>query len=431
MKHLFCLVLFTAVVFSSDINGQNNPVDTNDKLPKEELLYPELVNEFYSLNGDQLFWIETGLRYKLLERIDSAYFSGLIQKKYHFGELRSYVSTSSNDSVTSKATDRLFTDAAIALCKDLYQGYKMSPWVGYDQLSPEYSNRDNEYLLKSILASSTADKFHSLTTSLEPSLPDYIILKNELKEQQEKGHSDTVRLLLLTINYFRWIHHFGFEKFIVVNLPEARLRYYEKDSAVLDMKTVVGKTSTPSPRFATICDQVILYPYWYVPRSITFNEYLPKIKRDPSWIDANNMQVIDGAGKVMDHLKMNWASYHAGYFPYTIRQSTGCDNALGVIKFNIISPYGVYLHDTNNKTAFLSGLRYYSHGCIRIEEPLELGNKMLYGKLDTTYLQSCFKEKKPEFIKLEHPVPVFSVYMQVVVDQLGKIHYYKDIYKLR
>ncbi len=266
--------------------------------------------------------------------------------------------------------------------------------------------------------------------SLEPGDKEYAALKKELGNQVEKDHKDTVAILQLSMNYYRWVHHFKFEKMIVINLPEARLRYYENDSLVLNMKTVVGKTSTPTPRFATVCDQVILYPYWYVPASILFTEYLPRIRKNPSWIDANNMQVVDGSGKIMDHMKMNWASFNAGNFPFMLRQSTGCDNALGVIKFNIATPYGVYLHDTNNKTAFFSGLRYYSHGCIRIEEPFELGNKLLAGKLDTAYLQSCFRDKRPEFIKLVQHVPVFSVYMQAVGSTSGKVFYYRDIYKL-
>ena len=143
------------------------------------------------------------------------------------------------------------------------------------------------------------------------------------------------------------------------------------------------------------------------------------------------MQVVDGAGKVLNHYELDWASYHAGNFPYMVRQSTGCDNALGVIKFNIVTPYGVYLHDTNNKTAFLSASRFFSHGCMRIEEPLELGNRLLAGSLDTRFLQSCFKEQIPKFIKLEKPVPVFAVYMRAVADITGKIRYYKDVYKLK
>lgn len=406
-----------------------------DPIDNEKLFHPSLVNTFYSLNSYKLFWmgqesVNTTLRRQLVNSIDSAYRFGLADRQYHKEELLLQLISKTGDSLMLMKADRIYTDAAIALCKDVYQGYRMRPWVGYDQLSAQYESKDNEHLLNLLLRVSTAMDFELLVASLEPKHREYILLKSELSNQLEKGHKDTVAMLQLSMGCYRWIHHFDFKKYIVVNLPEARLRYYENDSLLLNMKTVVGKTSTPTPRFATICDQVVLYPYWYVPRSITFNEYLPKIKRNPSWIDANNMQIIDGSGKVMNHLKMNWNSYHTGYFPYIIRQSTGCDNALGVIKFNIITPYGVYLHDTNNKTVFLSGQRYYSHGCIRLEEPFVLGDKLLPGKLDSAYLQSCFKQKMPEFIKLEQPVPVFSVYMPAVGDTEGKISYYKDVYKL-
>jgi hypothetical protein len=431
MKKLFSLVIFTTIFHLQDINSQGGPKDlTGDLKNEERLIHPVLVKRFYTLNSNNKFWTKQDLRSQLIHCIDTAFYLRLIQKKYHFEELSSCADSIQPDSIASWKTDRLYTDAAIAFCKDLYQGYKMRPWVGYDQLSEKYLKADDEYLLQRILTAYTADNLWLMTASLEPAHKEYRMLKDELTRQLEKNHADTVQILQLSMNYYRWIHHFRFEKLIVINLPDARLRYYENDSLQLNMKVVVGRASTPTPRFATISDQVTLYPYWYVPQSITFNEYLPKIKQNPLWIDTHNMQVIDGSGKIMDHLKMNWASYHAGYFPYTIRQSTGCDNALGVIKFNIISPYGVYLHDTNNKAAFLSGLRYYSHGCIRIEEPLELGNKLLAGKLDTAFLQSCFKERKPEFIKLEKPVPVFSVYMQATVDEPGRVHYYKDVYKL-
>jgi L,D-transpeptidase YcbB len=142
------------------------------------------------------------------------------------------------------------------------------------------------------------------------------------------------------------------------------------------------------------------------------------------------MQVVDGSGRLVNHHQLNWSSFHAGYFPYILRQSTGCDNALGILKFNINTPYGVYLHDTNNKTAFLSGSRFYSHGCIRLEDPLALGNRLLSGKLDTAFLQSCFKEQKPVPVQVKKPVPVFVVYMPVSADEKGKLYYYKDVYKL-
>jgi len=199
---------------------------------------------------------------------------------------------------------------------------------------------------------------------------------------------------------------------------------------MLFMRAVVGKPSTPTPRFAAYFNEVILYPYWYPPASIVFNELLPKIKRNPSIIDSWNMQVTDKNGKIVNHLKLNWSAFYTGNFPYILRQSTGCDNSLGILKFNISSPYGVYLHDTNNKTAFLSASRFYSHGCMRIEEPIKLANHILHEKLDTSFLQSCFKEQKPIPVQLDNPIPVFVVYMMAEADPTGKIRYYKDIYNL-
>jgi L,D-transpeptidase YcbB len=436
---LFSLIFPVSFFLLLNDNSRNKLVKDfemkTDMGSNEKLLYPALVSKFYILNNNNLFWMLPGKQYELLRQqlinsTDTAFYLGLTREKYHSVELKSLPSSKMTDSLTLLKADQFYTDAAIALLKDVYHGYKMQPWVGYDQLSGKYADTDNEYLLHALLNQQTSDQFKLLIDLLEPQHKEYAALKQELRKQKEKKAEDTVTFLKTSMNYYRWIHHFSFDRFIVINLPAARLQYYEKDSVVINMKTVVGKPSTPTPRFATVCDQIILYPYWYVPRSITFNEYLPKIKNNPGWLDAHNMQVIDGSGKILNHHKLNWSSFHSGYFPYIIRQSTGCDNALGVIKFNIVTPYGVYLHDTNNKTAFLSGLRYYSHGCMRLEEPLELGNRLLAGKLDTTFLQSCFKEQKPVPVLLEKPVPVFVVYMLAETDAKEKVRYYKDVYKL-
>lgn len=414
---------------------QNESFSITTRTPQERLQYPELVSAWYQLNGNQLSWLASDaksitLRKELLALMDTAFNARLIKTVYHRRELQTYADSNIADSLEAQKADRMFTDAAIALCKDLAEGYHSGPWVGYDQLTAKWSPALDKVLVVRIITAVTTGSLPALVHTLEPAHTSYIALKAELKRHLERKHNDSAAKVVASMNLYRWIHHFGFTKFIVVNLPEARLRYYEADSMVLDMKTVVGKPSTPSPRFATVCDQAILYPYWYVPPSIIFKEYLPLIKQNPGWLDAHNMQVVDGRGKVLNHYKLNWPAFHSGYFPYSIRQSTGCDNALGVIKFNIITPYGVYLHDTNNKTAFLSGSRFYSHGCIRIEEPIKLGNRILPRQLDTAYLQSCFRDQQPHPVKLQEPVPVFSVYMPVVADPSGRVKYYRDVYKL-
>jgi L,D-transpeptidase YcbB len=370
------------------------------------------------------------LRRQLLSVIDTSFKYGLIKRQYHYPEIKKWVDTASIDSVILNKTEKIFTDAAIAVFKDIYQGYTLRPGIGFDPVSPKFADKDDEYLLSLLLSVRYTSQLLTIPGLLEPNEKEYLQLKAELKLQQEKRDMVKIEQLITSMNYFRWIHHFSLNKFIVINIPSSYLRYYEEDSMVLFMKTVLGKTATPTPRFAAYFNEIILYPYWYPPASIIFNELLPKIKKNPSIIDSWNMQVVDQNGKILNHHALNWSSFHSGNFPYILRQSTGCDNSLGIIKFNINSPYGVYLHDTNNKTAFLSGLRFYSHGCIRIEEPIKLGNHILHEKLDTAFLQSCFKEQKPIPVLLDNPVPVFVVYMMAEADPAGKIRYYRDIYNL-
>ena len=88
------------------------------------------------------------------------------------------------------------------------------------------------------------------------------------------------------------------------------------------------------------------------------------------------------------------------------------------------------MHDTNNKTAFLSASRFYSHGCIRLEQPIELGNLLLNNRLDTTFLQSCYKEQLPVPVDLLKPIPVFVIYSMAETDSIDRVKYYKDIYGL-
>ncbi len=398
-------------------------------------IYPKLVEQFYGQNQHQLRWMLPGteaalLRQTLLNLMDSSLRQGLIPTIYHPELSGKKAELLPADTVEQWRLDRLYTDAVLALFQDIFQGVKESPWLGYDAVSEKYRQSDGVKMIQCLLQAKTAADLVITADLLEPKDSVYLALKNEYRRFQQANRKDSLRLVRLSMNYYRWYMHFQADKMIVINLASARLIYYENSRPVLQMKTVLGKPSTPSPRFAAWCDQAILYPYWYVPRSITFNEYLPIIRQNPSWLDAKNMQVVDGKGKVVDHHRLNWSSFHAGYFPYTIRQSTGCDNALGVIKFNISTPYGVYLHDTNNKTAFFSGYRYFSHGCIRLEDPYELGDYLLEHTLDTTFLQSCYRQQQPVVEKLKAPVAVVSVYMPAWPGSGGKVFYYKDVYGL-
>jgi murein L,D-transpeptidase YcbB/YkuD len=164
--------------------------------------------------------------------------------------------------------------------------------------------------------------------------------------------------------------------------------------------------------------------------SIAVEEFLPKIKRNRKWLKEQNMQVIDRRGFLLNADTINWRKMNSGYFPYTLRQSTGCDNALGVLKLEFSSPYGVYIHDTNNKASFLRTYRFLSHGCIRIEEPLLLGRLLLNDKIDTSLLQSCLLEQKSIYKKISSPIPVFVIYTLAHPSTQSGVSFTRDVYRL-
>jgi murein L,D-transpeptidase YcbB/YkuD len=172
-----------------------------------------------------------------------------------------------------------------------------------------------------------------------------------------------------------------------------------------------------------------LFPYWNVPHSIAVKEFLPIFKKTPAMVTIMDMQILDTHGNIIPENDINWSLYSKDYFPYRIRQSTGCDNALGVMKFNLTSPFYVYMHDTNMKSAFRSNYRYYSHGCIRLEKPFQLADYFLEMPVDSNALLNPLNNQIPKTLPLTKAIPVFVVYMTVGVNA-DQILYYQDIYSL-
>lgn len=435
------LIFFAGFCFRHNYTfAQSNvclPGNTVNKSFTQNLIHPSLVNKLYQLNANNLIWFLPGeqshlLRNALKIKIDNAVNTGLQKNKYHFTDLVESLDKnfSLQDSIAALQLDRIFTDAAIAYCKDVYQGYNIDHWISYDEISKKCEDADNTFLLKNLAQIKNVNGLNEFINSLEPKTKEYLLLRTALQNKPDTLSSFKKQQLATSLNFYRWVHHFNFKKYIVVNIASATLRYYEYDSLKLSMKVVVGKPSTKTPRFAAYTNQVILYPYWNVPVSITLKELLPKIKRNPHYIDNLNMALINSRGNIIDHNNLNWKNYNSSNFPFRLRQSTGCDNSLGVIKFNLTSPLGVYLHDTNYKGAFLSSMRYLSHGCIRLEKPVELANFLLINKIDNKFLEACMKDQVPVPINLAKQVPVFVIYQMAETDSRDAVKYYKDIYGL-
>lgn len=245
----------------------------------------------------------------------------------------------------------------------------------------------------------------------------------------------TVRLRELKdgLNHIRWLNAYRPNTMIVVNIPSTGLELFEDSKRVLYSRVITGKKSTPTPTLASRATEVVLYPYWIVPYRIATRELLPHIKRDRHYLDNNQFEVLDRKGRVTDPADINWSSLGVNNFPYTIRQNTGCDNSLGIIKLNFYSPFTVYLHDTPGKSLFMLKQRFFSHGCIRVEEAVTLARLLLddtsAGRMDALIKEGPQPDQKPVTIPLESTVLVFILYNTAWPDYEGRIRFYEDVYK--
>jgi hypothetical protein len=269
--------------------------------------------------------------------------------------------------------------------------------------------------------------------SLEPTFEPYRLMRRKIDSLAALNADSLLPMDLLrsTLNEYRVINRTTDEVLIIVNIPSASLKAIDRQGNILlRCPVIVGRPGTPTPIFSAYLTRVITYPYWNVPRSIAVNEFLPKIKRNPEdFLDAMKMQVLDIKGQIVPPLEVDWKSLSARNFPYRLRQSTGCDNALGVIKFDLESPYDVYLHDTNHRELFGKKNRFLSHGCIRVSEPVKLANLLMQEEfLDDSFTQSQNTGLPSKSYPLPRKVPVIITYLTAEADTDKGLIYYNDIY---
>ncbi len=236
------------------------------------------------------------------------------------------------------------------------------------------------------------------------------------------------------LNTLRWISCIkkSEKHIIVVNIPSTTLQLYEHEKIVLESKIVAGKKSTPTPTLCSKINEVILYPYWNVPNKIATSELLPAIKKNPKFLEENNYQVLDKQAKIIDPSDVNWQALSKKNFPYTIRQSTGCDNSLGLVKLNFYNPYTVYLHDTPFKNFFNFKNRFFSHGCMRVEKAFDVARYVLKNNsitIDTLIQKGCLENQNPITIGASEIIPLFVIYHTAWADSAATVRFYPDVYK--
>ncbi len=245
---------------------------------------------------------------------------------------------------------------------------------------------------------------------------------------------DRVLQLQLTLERWRWLPAEFSAPPIIVNIPDFRLRALdENNKVVMDMRVVVGKgMRTQTPVFTRDMTYIVLRPYWNVPPSILRSEIVRAIQRDRGYIASKNYEVTTQDGKVVTSGEISdevLAQLRAGKL--AVRQKPGPSNALGLIKLIFPNEHNVYLHSTPSQSLFSRSRRDFSHGCIRVEKPAELGAWVLRNNPDWTVervQQGMQSGKDNVTINLVKPVPVFIVYGTALAYENGEVHFTDDIY---
>ncbi len=413
-KALFSLILVGCCAAS---------IDAINPSAKEETM----VKKFYAIQHERLYWLSSD---KGIERATEwLTYIGLsenqgtgsvkLQSDHLLAALHGH---SAMDSIDKVKTDQLITSLVLNYIKELQEGDVV---FDYDEVS---TSRTPVYI-NQLLKSKPRESVSKIVSRFECKDRDYLVLKKYLDDSITAKDSLKYKKVVLAMNYRKYISANHPSEYIIVNIPAAEARYYLNDLLKIKMRTVVGQKTKPTPTVSSYITNIVTFPQWNVPHSIGVKELLPKIQKNENYLEQNNFDLVDSKGNVVEDSDLNWKEYNETNFPYFFRQSTGSDNSLGVLKFDLQDPFSIFLHATSQQGAFAKESRFLSHGCVRLEKPFELANALLRGSLDIETLKGGKKNTKSNTIKLPNKIATFIIYMPVTVTG-KKVTILQDVYGL-
>lgn len=224
---------------------------------------------------------------------------------------------------------------------------------------------------------------------------------------------ERIEQVMVNMERMRWMPEEPEGNYIRVNIPEFTMYVYENNNIEFTINVVVGKEANKTQVFSDVLEYVVFSPYWNIPRSIIKNEILPAIRKNSNYLQRNNMEQT---------------GYSNG-LP-VIRQKPGGNNSLGRVKFIFPNNFNIYFHDTPAKSLFSNTNRAFSHGCIRVEEPVKLAKYLLRDPSQWTdeAVYTAMHSEKEKWVKINDPLPVRITYFTAWVDGNGVLNFRDDIY---
>ncbi len=241
--------------------------------------------------------------------------------------------------------------------------------------------------------------------------------------------AERVDRIRINLERMRWISDRLPNDFLLVNIPEQRVRLFRNGQVIWSSRVIVGRRDRPTPAFRDQVEYLEINPKWTVPPTILKKDILPAVRKNPGYLRRKGLKVVTRSGKPVSPKAINWR-VSAANFPYLIRQPPGARNALGRIKFMFPNRYSVYLHDTPSRKLFNRSKRLFSSGCVRVEHPWKLAELILNdpGRWNQARFKKIVASKHTRLVRLERPLPVVLAYWTAEGNADGSVLFWDDVY---
>ncbi|WP_209001317.1 L,D-transpeptidase family protein [Stappia sp. BW2] len=256
--------------------------------------------------------------------------------------------------------------------------------------------------------------------------PDGIIGKNTIKAMVGETNAAKIAKVELAMERSRWLPENLGERKVFINQAAFTATYTAPGQDPLSMRVVVGKKSNQTNFFYDKIETVEYNPYWGVPYSIIVNEMLPKLAKDPSYLDRAGYEVTTPGGRKVSSSAVDWYAVASKQQSINVRQYPGRSNALGEVKILFPNKHHIYMHDTPSKSLFKKDMRAFSHGCVRLQDPRAMAAAVLGKSKD--YVSSRISNGQNEQEQVTGDIPVYVSYFTAWPQQDGTIAFYTDVY---
>jgi murein L,D-transpeptidase YcbB/YkuD len=247
---------------------------------------------------------------------------------------------------------------------------------------------------------------------------------------------EKIKTVLLNIDRIKWLPREAQKRYLIVNIPEFMLYYIEHERANKKLRVITGDTKHPTPIFSEEISYIVLNPYWKIPEGIVKREIIPSMIKDPSYLKKQGIQAHTTWSERSPRVNVSglfWEEYLYGNkrFPYRLMQPPGPRNALGKIKFKFPNRFAVYLHDTPTRYLFKRTRRAFSHGCVRLSNPVSLLETIasFNEDINMTKANKRLKGKRKQLLNVNNKLPIHIVYLTAGINSDNELSFRNDIYR--